>query len=263
MDMILHKLLLFINGSTKDNTNYNLAIELVKHIDELLDLNIYEIADLCYVSTSTLSRFVRLLGYKNFNAFKEALETSYGFEIDYDQKYLHVKNHLEDGIDYLKELYLSSIKDMNDHIQKEQLVKLATMIHDHNDIHIFGNIGYQFSAMYLQERLGLFKKIIHLHPDVLQQRKEAAQLGEQDLGIVVSPRGSSTIQSNIVPTLYKHHVTTVLITQNEHSVFKNRYDLFFQIGGSYDNNLGMISITYFIDQLVLVYYALYHQDLIV
>ena len=46
MDMILHKLMLFINGAQEGSTHRNLAIELVKHIDELKDLNIYEIAEL-------------------------------------------------------------------------------------------------------------------------------------------------------------------------------------------------------------------------
>ncbi|MFR1599458.1 MAG: MurR/RpiR family transcriptional regulator [Coprobacillus cateniformis] len=263
MDMVLHKLMLFINGSQEGSTNRNLAIELVKHIDELKDLNIYEIADLCFVSTSTLSRFCRLLGYKNFNNFKDALENSYGFEIDYDSNYLQVKDNIDQGISYMKEIYMNSIQDMNEHFQKDTLLALAKQIHEHESIHIFGNIGYQFLAMYLQERLGLFKKIIHIYADVLQQSKEASRLSNQDLAIIVSPRGSSTIQSSILPILYKKEIYSVLITQNEHTVYKDRYQLFIQIGGSFDNNLGMISFMYFIDQLVMIYYSLYHDDLIV
>ena len=263
MDMVLHKLMLFINGAQAGSTNRNLAIELIKNIDQLQNLNIYEIADLCYVSTSTLSRFCRLLGYKNFNAFKEALETSYGFEIDYDKHYLHAKENLDEGLSYMKSIYISSIEDMNAHMQKKLLVELATMIHDHERIYILGNIGYQFLAMYLQERLGLFKKILHIQPDVTLQGKEIDHLNQNDLAIIISPRGSSNIQSNFIPILYKHEVTTALITQNEHSIYKDRYDLILNIGGSYDNNLGMISVMYVIDQLILIYYARYHDDLIV
>lgn len=263
MDMVLHKLMLLINSSQEGSTNRNLAIELVKHIDELKDLNIYEIADLCFVSTSTLSRFCRLLGYKNFNNFKDALENSYGFEIDYDSNYLQVKDNVDLGIEYMKEIYTNSIQDMNEHIKKNMLLELAKQIHEHESIHIFGNIGYQFLAMYLQERLGLFKKIIHISADVLQQAKEASRLTKNDLAIIVSPRGSSTIQSGILPILYKNGIYRVLVTQNEHTVYKDRYQLFIQIGGSFDNNLGMISFMYFIDQLVMIYYSLYHEDLIV
>lgn len=263
MDMVLHKLMLLINGTQEGSTNRNLAIELIKNIDKLQKLNIYEIADLCFVSTSTLSRFCRILGYKNFNAFKEALESSYGFEIDYDHQYLHAKDDLSSGLSYMKQLYTTCIQDMNEHMLKSQLIALAELIHEHENIHVFGNIGYQFIAMYLQERLGLFKKIIHVYPDVLTQKKEAGRLSKDDLAIVISPRGTSTIQSNIVPPLYKNEVTTVLITQNEHSSYKGRYDLFLFIGGSSENNLGMISLMYYVDQLILVYYSLYYKDLIV
>lgn len=263
MDMILHKLMLFINGAQEGSTHRNLAIELVKHIDELKDLNIYEIAELCFVSTSTLSRFCRILGYKNFNSFKEALEKSYGFEIDYDKDYLQVKDDIDHGITYMKQIYAHSINDMNEHFQKEKLIELAKQIHEHESIYIFGNIGYQLLAMYLQERLGLFKKIIHVSADILQQDKVASRLKENDLAIVVSPRGSSTVQSITLPFLYKKGAYTVLITQNDHSIYKERYHLLIQIGGTFDNNLGMISFMYFIDQLVMIYYALYHDDLIV
>lgn len=203
------------------------------------------------------------MGYKNFNNFKDALENSYGFEIDYDSNYLQVKDNIDQGISYMKEIYMNSIQDMNEHFLKDTLLALAKQIHEHESIHIFGNIGYQFLAMYLQERLGLFKKIIHIYADVLQQSKEASRLSNQDLAIIVSPRGSSTIQSSILPILYKKEIYSVLITQNEHTVYKDRYQLFIQIGGSFDNNLGMISFMYFIDQLVMIYYSLYHDDLIV
>ncbi len=263
MDLVLHKLMLLINGLNENSTYYNLAVEMIKNIDQLQNLTIYEIAELCFVSTSTLSRFCRLLGYKNFNQFKEALQESYGFEIDYDSRYLHSKENLKESLDYMNKMTLTSLKEVYEQIDLDQLIQLAAMVHDQEEIYIFGSTTYQFLTMYLQERLGLFKKIIHVHPDLHQQPKMAATLTDKHLAIMLSPRGSSHVQSRIVPTLYKHNVKMVLITQNEHSVYKERYELYINLHGSYDNNLGMITLMRFLDMFIQIYYALYHEELIV
>lgn len=58
-------------------------------IEQLHAMTIYEMADRFFVSTATLSRFCRMLGYKNFSAFKNQLEVPYEFQIDYTSDYLN------------------------------------------------------------------------------------------------------------------------------------------------------------------------------
>lgn len=88
-------------------------------------------------------------------------------------------------------------------------------------------------------------------------------MDEDSLAIIYSPRGQSFIFSSVSGLLSKNKTKTILITQNDLITNRTRYDKVIDIGGTSENNLGLISYLYFIDQLILVYYNLYHDELIV
>ena len=52
----LNRLALYVNTHQQDDAYYTVADSLLKHLYELSDMTIYEWADLCNVSTSTISR---------------------------------------------------------------------------------------------------------------------------------------------------------------------------------------------------------------
>ncbi|MBR3383615.1 MAG: hypothetical protein IKG69_00130, partial [Atopobiaceae bacterium] len=66
-----------------------------------------------------------------------------------------------------------------------------------------------------------------------------------------------------VGELYKNRVRTALITQNPNPPFAERYSLVLSMGGTPDNNLSMIALMFLVDQLVMLYYIRYHDELIV
>ena len=263
MDRILHMLMLVMNEQNENDTFHSLARNMIENIDKLASLSITEMAELCYVSPSTLSRFCRKLGYKNFNSFKNDLDVTYGFEIDYDNDYINLNLPLEKRLHSFQSFTIDSLKNINSQLKTSSLQNLAKQIHNSNNVFFFGSVGYQFLALYLQERLGLFKKIIYVTLDHGNQKQQALTLTNQDLAVVVSPHGRSNIQTIILPTLYKNKVNSILITQNPNANYIDKYNSVVLLGGTPNNNLGMISIMYFIDQLVLTYYSLYHHDLIV
>lgn len=71
MDTILHQLINYMNTNNKDDIYYQLAKVMIENIDMIAQLKIESLAELCFVSPSTVSRFCRKLGYRNFNSFKE------------------------------------------------------------------------------------------------------------------------------------------------------------------------------------------------
>lgn len=263
MDRILHELISIMNETDRDETYHDLARILVENIDKIKNMNITQLAELCYVSTSTISRFCRELGFQNFSAFKIALEGSYGFEIDYNHEYKDSRTSLKDKLDYLQNETIDSLKSINNVLNRDDLIELSKNIHDTHNIVFFSQSHYQFLALYLQQRLALFKKIIYIDVEQRRQISRAEQMDENSLAIIYSPRGQSFIFSRVSSLLSKNNTKTILITQNDLSVNISRYDKVINIGGTSENNLGLISYLYFIDQLILVYYNLYHDELIV
>lgn len=263
MDRILHELINIMNATNNNETYHNLARFLIENINKIHDMNITELADLCYVSTATISRFCRELGFHNFTAFKSALEESYGFEIDYDHEYIDNQLPITQRVEHLQKETIDSLLSINNTLNIDDLIELANIIHDTKNIAIFSQSHYQFFALYLQQRLSLFNKIIYIDIEQRKQLSRAEHLDENSLAIIYSPRGQSFIFSQVSSLLMKNKTTTILITQNKTISNKSRYNKIINIGGTNENNLGLISYSYFIDHLILIYYNLYHDELIV
>lgn len=263
MDGVLHALLNIINITDSDETYHMIALILIQNINTLSDMSITEIADLCFVSPSTLSRFLRDIGFNSFSSFKESLGKHYGFEIDYNDMYLNTKMDPARKLKEFQNQVVRNLEDMNETISYSALYDLVKMIHDNKEVIFFGYTFYQHVFLYLQQRLSLFNKIIFANPNIVKQAQTAEKLTDQSLAIIYSPRGHSMVNNGVVNTLYKNKVPTILLTQNNNPPFASRYTKIIHLGGSPENNMSVLSILYLIDQIIMVYYTLYHDELII
>lgn len=65
-----YALFLFINNPEVRDINYQIASGLLENGHELDYLTINELAERCFVSTSSLNRFFRIYGYNKYMIFK-------------------------------------------------------------------------------------------------------------------------------------------------------------------------------------------------
>lgn len=70
MNCFFNVLFLFINNSEVRDINYQIASGLLENGHELDYLTINELAERCFVSTSSLNRFFRIYGYNKYMIFK-------------------------------------------------------------------------------------------------------------------------------------------------------------------------------------------------
>ena len=263
MDGVLHELLRIVNTTNPDDTYHRIAVILVKNIMHVSNMGITQIAELCYVSPATLSRFFRDIGFKNFSEFKSSLDRHYGFDIDYTKQYRDLDISALAKLGALRTQTINNLEDIGQTLGYKDLDRLVRLIHESSEVVFFGHMVYQFVMLYLQQRLSLFGKYLRVNTDTLSQIEEAHNIDKSSLAIAYSPRGQSLVNSGVMAELYKREVKTVLITQNPNPPFAERYTKLIYMGGTPDNNLSMISLMYLIDQIVLLYYTFYHDELIV
>ena len=67
---LMTALLAVMNESEPKDPYYVLAQYFLYHFDQLRDLNIYDVADACYVSRSGIRRFCQSIGFDNFSDMK-------------------------------------------------------------------------------------------------------------------------------------------------------------------------------------------------
>lgn len=71
MQMAKDLLLLFASEQNRGQINRGIALYCLAHFDEVLDMNITQLAAACHVSPATITRFCRALGYDDFLHFKD------------------------------------------------------------------------------------------------------------------------------------------------------------------------------------------------
>lgn len=74
MGSVAERLLDYIDTAMQHDTNYEIATTLVKNYSKLSELSIGEIADMCFVSKASVSRFCRFMGFADFKDLRNQLE---------------------------------------------------------------------------------------------------------------------------------------------------------------------------------------------
>ena len=70
MGSLADRLLSFVSTTPERDANYDIAVTLLKHYPQLKGMTLGQIADLCYTSKASISRFCRFLGMDSFKAFQ-------------------------------------------------------------------------------------------------------------------------------------------------------------------------------------------------
>ena len=70
MGMLFNRLLIILNEEDRNSTNYHIALLMLEHIEDLQTMSIGQLAALCDVSKSTVSKFIRYIGYEDFSDFR-------------------------------------------------------------------------------------------------------------------------------------------------------------------------------------------------
>ena len=66
MKSLFNQLVIYLDTANEIDTNYNIAWYVVRNFSKITDMSINELADKCYVSPATISRFCKSLGYENY-----------------------------------------------------------------------------------------------------------------------------------------------------------------------------------------------------
>ena len=112
MGILYTRLLIVLNDRDLYSTDYHIALVMLQNMQRLAELSIQELAGLCNVSKSTISKFIRELGYEDFADFRSAA-------IFEDNKYHNSFNFVQDVMGFLEEhptdsYFLEILRDMQE-----------------------------------------------------------------------------------------------------------------------------------------------------
>ena len=267
MRAAFYYLVIFINSNNIHDVYWNAATIILKNIEKISDMNIVEVADMCYVSTATISRLCRKLNYESFIDFKADVIRSLEYDRDED-RLLYFDEQIPDintvntlGKEAFKNHFdniQNTLQSTFDHMDYKKLLQIVDMMQESKRVYFLGNYFTQSCANQLQIELSQQgKECFALYP-ISQQKEILKQMKEGDL-IIISTIAGSIFRTNpdIVKMACRSKAKVITISQIIKFEHMDKVDLVFTVGNERNSLVGKFSITYVYELLELIYHVKY------
>ena len=253
----LADLLLDYVGSTRvHDANYEIAQGLLRNYTQLASMSLRQMADACYVSKASFSRFCRYLGFTDFSEFKGAVDgAKYRVTDDFSRSFYEelmsdrdaaLRTHRTRVIDVLNATLRDDDLEVIDEVMEELESARRIAFFSH---HFLWHIGRYFQGKMLP--LGRY---VELYQSYAHQEELASQLGRDDLVFICTLNGSYFPNyRGIAEKIFQSGAKVVVLTQNRNVWFLNRADYVLLCGTSNENDVGKYAALLTIDQLALSY----------
>ena len=222
MGTLLNRLLVILNDGKESSTYYHIANILLCNYDSIQNMTISEVADLCFVSKSTISKFTRHIGFDDFLELKAAASyrsNKYSNYLNYNDNIIgfmetHTKEEYLDTIIHDLELIKSNV-DMN------KIEELAKDLIKYDKVAAFGLLYSESAAMDFQTKLAYNGKYIVSHMHDIKQDDFIKNAKEDTLIIIFTNSGDyikkyQMMQGNINKNVFKQtKAKIVVITANK------------------------------------------------
>ncbi len=255
MGSATEKLLNFVNTAQVHDSYYEIASILVKNSEKAKRMSIAEMADFCYASQATISRFCRFLGYESFRHFHEELNYEFRLMDEYTDQF---RSLLKTSDTEAAKLYLETVNtNLKASLSEENLKRIARaadLIDESPRTAFFSHHFLWDAGHFFQARMILMDKYIELYQSYENQMHCAETLDESCTAIICSAGGSFfSYYPDLVKTIMDSGAKVIVMTQNTDSEFVSRADHVISIGETNQDDTGKYGALAVIDQIVLQY----------
>ena len=225
-------LLEFYNTYETDEIYHKIAEKMLENFSVVSEMSISELSDFLFVSQSTIYRFIKMMGYENYNQMKAGQITfleNYYLQGRYVSRNANI-NHFDNYVDYMLEK-IHVLKEKNIHVQVDQLIELIISV----DEIIFVGMPMPSFVWRLQMELVMLKKktSAFLNPENQHQAIIHAKPNTLIIGIQYLI-DSSIFYSNMIKDVMKHQYKSAVIYTSKLASYIKSIDLPIYIDG--DNN---------------------------
>ncbi|WP_050638502.1 MurR/RpiR family transcriptional regulator [Candidatus Stoquefichus sp. SB1] len=264
---ILYTLMSYVNVSSSQDMYYTIAHTILTYLEKIPDISINDLADLCYTSPATISRFCKDLNCKSFANFKH--EIAIALEISKDE--IHLESHDESEakrnpqfiVDKIYNETIDSLQKVHQSINIHEIDKICHMIHQAKKVHM---IGYQFNKIIsndFQMKMLKLRKFIYAFVERGDEIQRLDMIDEDSLVIIITVRARQQLIDSLIEKTCEHHPQILLITMNK-EYQNDKIDYIFTIDGtesrySESSMQGTINFLSLLDLIYVRYGLLYRK----
>ena len=200
MEEVLYKLLNIVNNNSSGDTEYSIAMGLLKNIVAIGKLSIEQMADKCYTSTASLSRFCRKLGFSNYSLFKSSFNQNPSellMSSDHNVYYSHLMSE-QKIINRVIEKQINILSTFKEEIDANCISEIIDEINNAEAIYLICNKEVQASIFDFQYKMLLAGKYVeYRRSDWIQSYSTKPHSLRIQINIF-TVEGYSSMHSNII-----------------------------------------------------------------
>lgn len=226
---LLSSLLFVLNHNDKDDTDFIIAWYLITHLRKIKDISIYKIAEECFVSRSSIQRFIKNIGYESYTQLKENADEVVAHEFGF----IDYTDHAE-----YQQYLAKSITDMiNDVIRATKSKRYQSLINtfmNSENIVILTAEDSSHACRVFQQQALTVKKLVRIVTSASNTLSILESMEPDDLLIVCSVTGNFALAIN--SQIRDIKAKKCLVTMNTTSRFEGIYDLIYYMSSLYRFN---------------------------
>lgn len=209
-----------IVSEKQGTTNATIASYILSHMDEVKDYGIRDLANATHVAISSISRFCREIGLKDYAELRELLTS---------EEFYFEETNGDEVLPIYTNSVISSIQTVESSIDMNDIRDLCDDIHQYRSIALFGLLKAASVCMNLQTDLLMIGKQTYSNISYSEQMDYILHASKEDLIIIFSYTGSYfEYQSlrNLEAQLKKPKIWMITSQKKEQYSFIDRYILF-------------------------------------
>lgn len=193
-----------------------IASYILNNKDAVTKLKIQELADILFISKSSIHRFVKKIGFNGFNDLKvsiakenaDLLENNSYINVNYP---FQVKDNPRQIAFKLLELYEKAIKDTFEYVDLDQIKAVSQLIDSADVIDVYTHAHNSNIAENFQDKMLTIGKSVNCPSSFYNQRLTVLASDQKHIAIILSYSGKATFILPIVKKLYEKGVKVIQI----------------------------------------------------
>lgn len=252
------------------NENYHLSENdqvivtyLLEHLEEIPQISSRELAKRTYTSATTIIRFIKKLGYKNYSDFK--------YHIVLMLKNMNLDNYdIFSGEDILSisqkvsQLENDTIQKTKDSLNQKDLQDIVSSIESQKYVDIYANDTNSticYYAAHIFSRLGIF---VQVYKDTDLQINHALNIKNNHVIMIVSKHSRNPYLIDLCQTLLRRHIPFIVFTgQNQNRLSQNAtytiHTPFYPQSSSIQEWVFYTSLKYIFDLIYSLLYSMSYE----
>ena len=266
MKNLFYRLIIFLDTAGENDTNYNIAYFMANNFYRIANMRISELANECFVSPATISRFCRTLGYENFAHLKQECYTFYSNDKKFNNLINIPLETMRDNPEKATNEYVQQVIQYLSYLPKllnwKEVDAVLKLIYDSSSVAFFGTQFSQSAALHFQTDLLMLEKFTMAYMDSSRQLECAKSLDENSVAIIMTVNGYFVDSAyKTFQYLKKAGCKVVLITCNPDLDLKIDIDHKVVLGPAKNRKTGKHSLLTAVELMSLRYYCLYYPSL--